>query len=82
MIDRAADQIRQGIGEIEGLKKSNAVEKKKRYETSLISKNQEIKTTLDQLNNLYNDQAPYALNNAYRAHTGQSRGKIPWIMID
>ncbi|CAA7194709.1 S46 family peptidase [Chryseobacterium potabilaquae] len=60
-----ANYWKKWIGEIEGLKKSNAVEKKKRYETSLISKNQEIKTTLDQLNNLYNDQAPYALFNAY-----------------
>ncbi|CAA7388005.1 S46 family peptidase [Chryseobacterium fistulae] len=60
-----ANYWKKWIGEIEGLKKSNAVEKKKRYETSLISKNQEIKATLDQLNNLYNDQAPYALNNAY-----------------
>ncbi|RMZ58849.1 S46 family peptidase [Chryseobacterium nematophagum] len=60
-----ANYWKKWIGEIEGLKKSNAVEKKKRYEASLISKNQEIKTTLDQLNNLYNDQAPYALNNAY-----------------
>jgi hypothetical protein len=35
----------------------------------LIAKNQEIKTTLDQLNKLYNDQAPYALNNAYYSET-------------
>jgi hypothetical protein len=35
------------------------------YEGSLVAKNHEIKTTLDQLNKLYNDQAPYALNNAY-----------------
>ena len=52
-------------GEIEGLKKSNAVGKKQKYEQSLISKNPAIKTTIDGLNKLYNDQAPYALNRAY-----------------
>lgn len=52
-------------GEIEGLKKSNAVGKKQQYEQSLISKNPAIKTTIDGLNKLYNDQAPYALNRAY-----------------
>ncbi len=60
-----ANYWKKWIGEVEGLKKSNAVEKKVMYEGSLISKNPEIKTTLDQLNKLYNDQAPYALNNAY-----------------
>ncbi len=35
------------------------------YEGSLVAKNPEIKTTLDQLNKFYNEQAPYALNNAY-----------------
>jgi hypothetical protein len=30
------------------------------YEGSLVAKNSEIKTTLDQLNKFYNDQAPYA----------------------
>jgi hypothetical protein len=34
---------------VEGLKKSNAVEKKKQYEQMLISKNPGIKTTIDQL---------------------------------
>ncbi|WP_313100889.1 S46 family peptidase [Epilithonimonas sp.] len=52
-------------GEIEGLKKSNAVGKKQQYEQSLISKNLAIKTTIDGLNKLYNEQAPYALNRAY-----------------
>ncbi len=52
-------------GEIEGLKKSNAVGKKQQYEQSLISKNPAIKTTIDGLNKLYNQQAPYALNRAY-----------------
>ncbi len=28
------------------------------YEGSLVAKNSQIKTTLDQLNKLYNDQAP------------------------
>ena len=52
-------------GEIEGLKKSNAIGKKQQYEQSLISKNPAIKTTIDGLNKLYNEQAPYALNRAY-----------------
>ncbi|WP_312761575.1 S46 family peptidase [Epilithonimonas sp.] len=52
-------------GEIEGLKKSNAVGMKQQYEQSLISKNPAIKTTIDGLNKLYNEQAPYALNRAY-----------------
>ncbi|PZU86025.1 MAG: serine protease [Chryseobacterium sp.] len=52
-------------GEIEGLKKSNAVGKKQQYEQMLISKNPAIKTTINGLNKLYNEQAPYALNRAY-----------------
>src|SRR6218665_824881 len=52
-------------GEIEGLKKSNAVEKKKQYEQSLISKNAAIKSTIDALNDKYNEQAPYNLHKAY-----------------
>lgn len=60
-----ANYWKKWIGEAEGLKKSNAVEKKVMYEGSLVSKNPEIKTTIDQLNKLYNDQAPFALNNAY-----------------
>ncbi|SHJ89682.1 S46 family peptidase [Epilithonimonas mollis] len=52
-------------GEIEGLKKSNAVGKKQQYEQTLISKNPAIKTTIDQLNLKYNEQAPYALHRAY-----------------
>lgn len=60
-----ANYWKKWIGEVEGLKKSNAVDKKVMYEGSLIAKNHEIKTTLDQLNKLYTDQAPYALNNAY-----------------
>ncbi|ASK32166.1 serine protease [Chryseobacterium sp. T16E-39] len=60
-----ANYWKKWIGEVEGLKKSGAVDKKVMYEGSLVSKNSEIKTTLDQLNKLYTDQAPYALNNAY-----------------
>ncbi|MCW3161401.1 S46 family peptidase [Chryseobacterium oryctis] len=60
-----ANYWKKWIGEVEGLKKSNAVQKKVMYEGSLVSKNHEIKSTIDQLNKLYNDQAPYALNNAY-----------------
>jgi len=60
-----ANYWKKWIGEVEGLKKSNAVQKKVMYEGSLVAKNHEVKATLDQLNKLYNDQAPYALNNAY-----------------
>jgi len=60
-----ANYWKKWIGEVEGLKKSNAVQKKVMYEGSLVAKNHEVKTTLDQLNKLYNDQAPFALNNAY-----------------
>lgn len=60
-----ANYWKKWIGEVEGLKKSGAVEKKVMYEGSLVAKNHEVKSTLDQLNKLYNDQAPYALNNAY-----------------
>lgn len=52
-------------GEIEGLKKSKAVEKKKSYEAELIQKNPAIKQTLDKFQSLYNTQAPYALHRAY-----------------
>jgi len=62
---RISNSWKKWIGEVEGLKKSNAVEKKKLYEQSLIKKNPEIKSTIDSLNKLYNDQASYALNRAY-----------------
>ena len=56
-------------GEVEGLTKSDAVGKKQKYEQMLISKNPAVKTTLDELNRLYNEQAPYALNRAYYGET-------------
>ena len=52
-------------GEVEGLKKSNAVAKKREYEKSLVAKNPAIKETLDQFEVLYNEQSPFALNRAY-----------------
>lgn len=52
-------------GEVEGLKKSNAVAKKVAYEQQLILKNPEIKATLAKFDELYKAQAPYALNRAY-----------------
>ncbi|KQS91406.1 S46 family peptidase [Chryseobacterium sp. Leaf394] len=64
-----ANYWKKWIGEVEGLKKSNAVQKKAAYEQTLTAKNPDIKTTLDQLNQLYNEQAPYALNNAYYTET-------------
>ena len=60
-----ANYWKKWIGETKGLKKSNAVAKKQEYETFLASKNPEIKNTLAEFNSLYNQQAPYALNNAY-----------------
>ncbi len=60
-----ANYWKKWIGETKGLKKSNAVVKKQEYETFLASKNPEIKNTLAEFNSLYNQQAPYALNNAY-----------------
>lgn len=62
---RVANYWKKWIGEVEGLKKSNAVEKKKQYEQMLISKNPGIKTTIDQLTQKYNEQAPYNLHRAY-----------------
>lgn len=60
-----ANYWKKWIGEVEGLKKSDAVGKKKQYEQSLIAKNVQIKPTIDELNRLYTEQAPYALNRAY-----------------
>ncbi|KQK26449.1 peptidase S46 [Chryseobacterium aquaticum] len=60
-----ANYWKKWIGEVEGLKKSNAVQKKVNYENTLSSKNPEIKNTISEINSLYTQQAPYALNNAY-----------------
>jgi len=60
-----ANYWKKWIGEVEGLKKSNAVQKKVNYENSLSAKNPEIKNTISAINALYAQQAPYALNNAY-----------------
>lgn len=62
---RIANAWKKWIGEVEGLKKSNAVDKKRQYEANLIAKNPEIKNTIEKLDQLYNEQAPYALNRAY-----------------
>ncbi len=60
-----ANYWKKWIGEVEGLKKSDAVGKKKKYEQSLMAKNPAIKTTIDQLNQKYNEQAPYNLHKSY-----------------
>ena len=60
-----ANYWKKWIGEVEGLKKSNAVGKKQQYEQKLVAKNPAVKPTIDELNKLYNEQAPYALNRAY-----------------
>ena len=64
-----ANYWKKWIGEVEGLKKSDAVGKKKKYEQTLISKNAQIKPTIDELNRLYTEQSPYALNRAYYSET-------------
>ncbi|AQW89616.1 S46 family peptidase [Elizabethkingia anophelis] len=60
-----ANYWKKWMGEVEGLKKSNAVAKKQAYEQTLAQKNQDVKATVDKFSQLYNEQAPYALNNAY-----------------
>lgn len=64
-----ANYWKKWIGEVEGLKKSDAVGKKKTYEQTLISKNSQIKPTIDELNRLYTEQSAYALNKAYYSET-------------
>lgn len=60
-----ANHWKKWIGETKGLKKSNAVAKKQAYEKQLASKNPEISGIISEFNHLYNEQAPYALHNAY-----------------
>lgn len=62
---RIANYWKKWIGEVEGLEKSNAVQKKRSYEQEMIRKNPAIKTTLDALEKAYNAQAPYSLHRAY-----------------
>ena len=64
-----ANYYKKWIGEVEGLKKSDAVGKKQRYEQTLIAKNPQIKTTLDEMTRLYTAQSPFALNKAYYTET-------------
>ncbi len=51
-------------GESKGLKRSNAVDKREKYENELADKNPEIKSVLADFRRLYTEQKPYALNNA------------------
>lgn len=67
-----ANYWKKWIGEVEGLKKSDAVGKKKSYEKMLIAKNPQIKPTIDRLNALYAEQAPYALNRAYYSEVSRN----------
>ncbi|MEC5158187.1 S46 family peptidase [Chryseobacterium sp. MP_3.2] len=64
-----ANYWKKWIGEVEGLKKSDAVGKKKKYEATLMAKNPALKSTIEELNILYAQQAPYALNKAYYSET-------------
>lgn len=60
-----ANYWKKWIGETKGLKKSNAVQKKKDYEKMLGYKNPEITKMISEFDRLYNAQSPYALTNAY-----------------
>ena len=60
-----ANYWKKWIGEVEGLKKSNAVGKKEDYEKKLSAKNPEMMKTITELNRLYTMQSPFALNRAY-----------------
>lgn len=51
-------------GESKGLKRSNAVDKREKYENELANKNPEIKSVLADFRRLYTEQKPYAVNNA------------------
>ncbi|SDE30247.1 S46 family peptidase [Riemerella columbipharyngis] len=60
-----ANYWKKWIGEVEGLKKSKAVQKRQQYEAKLISLNPNIKPTIETLTKLYEEQSPYAVNDAY-----------------
>ena len=60
-----ANYWKKWIGETTGLKKSNAVQKKKDYEAFLAKKNPEISKMISEFEHLYNVQAPFALSDAY-----------------
>ena len=60
-----ANYWKKWIGEVEGLKKSNAVQKKEAYEKKLMDQNKAIIPTISELNRLYSQQALYAVNRAY-----------------
>lgn len=60
-----ANYWKKWIGETTGLKKSNAVQKKKDYEAFLAKKNPEISKMISEFEHLYNAQAPFALSDAY-----------------
>lgn len=64
-----ANYWKKWIGEVEGLKKSDAVGKKKKYEQSLIGKNPQIKLTIDEMNRLYSEQSQFAVNKAFYSET-------------
>ena len=62
---RVANYWKKWQGEVEGLKKSGAIAKKREYEKSLATKTPDLASTLSQLERLYTAQAPYSLNRAY-----------------
>jgi len=53
------------IGVRAGLKKSNAIDKKRAYEQQLTAANRTVGETLDAFAKLYAEQTPYALANTY-----------------
>lgn len=59
-------------GESKGLKRSNAVEKRRSYEETLAGQNPEIAKVLQQFDNLYKQQAKYSVNNALFAELSRN----------
>ncbi|MCA0363924.1 MAG: S46 family peptidase [Bacteroidetes bacterium] len=60
-----ANYWKKWIGENQGLERSDAVKKRKDYEQFLISKNPATAKTIAELEDLYQKQAPHALNKVY-----------------
>ena len=60
-----ANAWKKWIGENQGLEKSNAIENRKKYENNLAAKNPEIKSLINEFEELYTTQNTYATAKAY-----------------
>lgn len=60
-----ANAWKKWIGENQGLERSNAIENRKKYENKLAAKNPEIKSLLNEFEELYTAQNTYATAKAY-----------------